>query len=109
MSQDPTALLVLAQMQQLRFEIALENMIEGLCFFDGAQRLILSNRRYAELYGLLPDQVRPGVTLREIIAMRFAAGSCPRMTEQEYHDWRNKVAVAQEKRVRRRNDERPDR
>jgi two-component system cell cycle sensor histidine kinase/response regulator CckA len=97
MSQDPTTLLTLAQMQQLRFEVAIENMVEGLCFFDGAQRLILSNRRYAEMYGLPPDQVRPGVTLREIIAMRFAVGSCPRMTEQEYHDWRNKVAVAHQR------------
>jgi PAS domain S-box-containing protein len=96
MSPEPTTLPTLAQMQQLRFEVALENMVEGLCFFDGAQRLILSNRRYAELYDLPPDQVRPGVTLREIVAMRFAVGSCPRMTEEEYHVWRNKVAVARQ-------------
>jgi C4-dicarboxylate-specific signal transduction histidine kinase len=97
MDPQSTTLLTTAQMQQLRFEVALENMIEGLCFFDGAQRLILSNRRYAELYNLSPDTVRPGVTLREIIDMRFAAGSCPRMNEQEYHAWRNRVAIAHER------------
>src|SRR5258708_6660 len=81
--------------QQPRFEIALENMSQRLCFFDGAQRLIVSNRRYAELYDLPPERVRPGTTLREIIDMRFAAGSCPRMTPEQYHAWRNIVAVAQ--------------
>jgi signal transduction histidine kinase len=85
-----------AQAQQLRFEVALENMGQGLCFFDGAQRLIVSNRRYAELYDLPPDGVRPGMSLRDIIDMRFAAGSCPRMTEEDYHSWRNNVAVAQQ-------------
>jgi len=82
--------------QQLRFEIALENMSQGLCFFDGSQRLIVSNRRYAELYDLPPEKVRPGTTLREIIDMRFAAGSCPQMTQEQYHAWRNTVAVAQQ-------------
>src|SRR5437764_13348921 len=81
--------------QRLRFEIALENMSQGLCFFDGSQRLIVSNRRYAELYDLPPDRLRQGTTLREIIEMRFAAGSCPQMTQEEYHAWHNNVAIAQ--------------
>jgi len=96
MSQRSDDELVQAQAQQLRFEAALENISQGLCFFDGAQRLIVSNRRYAELYDLPPERVRPGITLREIIEMRFAAGSCPKMTEEEYHAWRNSVAVAHE-------------
>ena len=72
---DTDDLLAQAEAQRLRFEAAIENMSQGLCFFDGAQRLIVSNRRYAELYDLPPDRVRPGVTLREIIDLRFAAGS----------------------------------
>jgi len=78
----------------LQFDAALNNMSQGLCFFDGLQRLIVCNRRYTEMYGLDPDRVRPGTTLREIIDLRFEAGSGPLMTKDEYHAWRNSVAVA---------------
>ena len=39
--------------------------------------MILCNRRYAEIYGLSPEQVRPGATMREIAESRVAAGTCP--------------------------------
>ncbi len=91
--------LVKQQQQQLsirnlQFDAALNNMSQGLCFFDGAQRLILCNRRYTEMYGLDPNRVHPGTTLREIIDLRFEAGSGPLMTREEYHAWRNRVAVS---------------
>ena len=41
--------------QNLRFDIALNNMSQGLCFFDGSQRLIVCNSRYLEMYGLKPE------------------------------------------------------
>ena len=78
--------------RNLQFDAALNNMSQGLCFFDGAQRLIVCNRRYTEMYGLDPDRVRAGTTLREIIDLRFEAGSGPLMTREEYHAWRNRVA-----------------
>jgi PAS domain S-box-containing protein len=81
-------------LRNLQFDAALNNMSQGLCFFDGAQRLIVCNRRYTEMYGLDADRVRPGTTLREIIDLRFEAGSGPLMTRDEYHAWRNSVAVA---------------
>jgi diguanylate cyclase (GGDEF)-like protein/PAS domain S-box-containing protein len=80
--------------RNLQFDAALNNMSQGLCFFDGLQRLIVCNRRYTEMYGLDADRVRPGTTLREIIDMRFEAGSGPLMTAEEYHAWRNTVAVS---------------
>jgi PAS domain S-box-containing protein len=89
-------LAALVRAQQLRFEVAIENMSQGLCFFDGAQRLIVSNRRYAELYGLLPERVVPGITLREIIELRLAAGNGPDMTEDAYRAWRDAIAVINE-------------
>ncbi len=70
--------------QTLRFRIALDYMSQGLCFFDAGQRLLLSNRRYAEVYGLLPEQIRPGMTLREIVALRATAGSDPAIPFEEY-------------------------
>ncbi|HUC16416.1 MAG TPA: EAL domain-containing protein [Acetobacteraceae bacterium] len=70
--------------QNERFEAALENMSQGLCFFDVEQHLILCNRRYAEMYGLRCAHVRPGTSLSEIIDRRYAAGSFPSMSRAEY-------------------------
>jgi diguanylate cyclase (GGDEF)-like protein len=91
--------LTLQQEEQLRtrnlqFDMAVNNMSQGLCFFDGAQRLIVCNHRYLEMYGLDPGQIRPGITLREIIDLRFAVGSFPAMSREQYHAWRNTVAVS---------------
>src|SRR5581483_1284894 len=71
-----------------RFDRAMNNMSQGLCFFDGQQRLITCNRRYLEMYGLDPDRVSPGTTLKEIVDLRYAAGSSPRMSPEQYLAWR---------------------
>jgi PAS domain S-box-containing protein len=80
--------------QALRFTTALENISQGLCFFDPGGRLIISNRRYAEIYGLRPEQVHPGMTLRDILALREAAGSAPIMPIDEYIAWSQAEATA---------------
>ena len=59
--------------QASRHETAINNISQGVCFFDGQQRLILRNRRYCEIYRISPEAVRPGVTLREIAQQRLAA------------------------------------
>lgn len=82
------------RVRNLQFDMAINNMTEGLCFFDGAQRLLVCNRRYIEMYGLEPDRIRPGMNLREIIDLRFEAGSFPAMSQEEYHHWRSNVAVS---------------
>ena len=51
----------------LRFDAALKNMSQGLCLYDADQRVVIANSRFAEIYGLTPDQVKPGTTLREIV------------------------------------------
>jgi diguanylate cyclase (GGDEF)-like protein/PAS domain S-box-containing protein len=72
--------------QQL--DAALSNMSEGLCFFDESQRLVVSNRRFAEIYGLSTQDLQPGITLAEIVRLRIAAGSGPSSTTwQQYMDW----------------------
>jgi diguanylate cyclase (GGDEF)-like protein len=48
----------------------LNNIAQGLAMFDADQRLVLCNRRYAEIYELSPDQVTLGTTLLEIIRHR---------------------------------------
>ena len=53
------------------FDVALNNMIQGLCMFDNEQRLIVCNRRYLELYGFSDQVVKPGILLVEV--MRYSA------------------------------------
>ena len=75
MERDLRARIATLEAQALRYETAIDNLSQGVCFFDGAGRLILCNRRYAEIYRLVPEQVRPGATLREIVEHRLAAGT----------------------------------
>jgi diguanylate cyclase (GGDEF)-like protein/PAS domain S-box-containing protein len=79
-----------------RFDLALNNMSQGLCFFDGERRLIVCNHRYLDMYSLPLDSVLPGTTLKEIVDMRFKVGSFPAMTADEYLAWRDKLAVSDE-------------
>jgi diguanylate cyclase (GGDEF)-like protein len=60
--------------QNLRVDAALENMFQGLAMFDDQERIVVANDRFAEMYGLKPEQVRPGTTLREIAELRVASG-----------------------------------
>jgi diguanylate cyclase (GGDEF)-like protein len=58
--------------QQL--DAALNNMSQGLCMFDSEQRLVVYNKKYAEMYGIAPHA---GITLRDLFAARRANGSLP--------------------------------
>lgn len=82
------------RIRNLQFDTAVNNMSQGLCFFDAAQRLIVCNDRYIEMYGLPPDRIGPGTPLAEIVDLRFAAGSVPEMSRDEYLHWRSNVAVS---------------
>ena len=70
--------------QNIRFDAAINNMRQGLCMFDADRRLIVSNRLYATMYGLAPDEVVPGMTLDEVVALRLRAGNEPRMGKRAY-------------------------
>jgi diguanylate cyclase (GGDEF)-like protein len=82
------------KIRNLQFDTAINNMSQGLCFFDAAHRLIVCNKRYIEMYNLPADRVGPGMLLSEIVDMRFEAGSFPAMSREEYLHWRTKVAVS---------------
>jgi len=53
--------------QYRRFDAALNNMSQGLCMLDSSLHVIVCNRRYIEMYGLSPEIVKPGVSMREIM------------------------------------------
>ena len=62
---DPSVLSDGVAAHAVQFRAVLENMAQGLCLFDRKQQLIVCNHRYAEIYGLSAEHVRPGATLRE--------------------------------------------
>jgi diguanylate cyclase (GGDEF)-like protein len=58
------------QAQNLRFDAALNNMSQALLMFDSSARLVISNNRYQEMYGLSAEFVKPGCLLRELLLHR---------------------------------------
>src|SRR5258708_18143866 len=50
-------------------------MTQGLLQFDAAERMVVCNRRYIEMYGLSPEVVKPGCSFRDLIAHRKETGS----------------------------------
>src|SRR5664279_5518655 len=68
---------------QAQTNAALNNMSQGLVMLDSSARLVVCNQRYFEMYGLSPELVRPGSTLREVLDQRVATGSfCADAVEQ---------------------------
>jgi diguanylate cyclase (GGDEF)-like protein len=57
-----------------RLDAALSNMSQGLCMFDSSGRLVMSNDRYRELYGLPSELVTPGCSIRDLLEHRRLAG-----------------------------------
>lgn len=76
-----------------RYETAIDSLSQGVCFYDGDKRLILSNQRYAEIYRLDPALLLPGLTLREVAELRYKAGTCPAETIDDYLAWCDTVNV----------------
>jgi diguanylate cyclase (GGDEF)-like protein/PAS domain S-box-containing protein len=55
-----------------RLDAALDNMSQGLCFFDAQNRLEVVNRRFFEIFGLSRDEIQPGTTFRKILELSVA-------------------------------------
>ena len=61
--------------KNMQFDTALNNMIQGLCMFDADQTLIVTNRRYLEMYGFSEEVVKPGIKLHEIMEYSVSLGN----------------------------------
>jgi diguanylate cyclase (GGDEF)-like protein len=75
-----------AQLDEARrqLDVAMSNISQGLCFYDGNQRLIVCNRRYGEMYRLPPHAMRPGASLSEVVDHCYAAGGTVDFSREEY-------------------------
>lgn len=69
-------------LEKERLGTAIDNMSQGLLLYDSEAKLVLSNRRYLEMYNLSADVVRPGLGFRDLIAYRKKTGSFPGDVDQ---------------------------
>ena len=53
----------------LRLDAALDNMSQGLCLFDGQDRLEVVNRRFFDIFGLSRKNIEPGVSFSKVLAL----------------------------------------
>ena len=63
------------ELANARFNAALQHMSHGICLFDPDQRVVVANPRYAEIYRLRQDQVKPGTHIRQILQARGENGA----------------------------------
>jgi diguanylate cyclase (GGDEF)-like protein/PAS domain S-box-containing protein len=70
--------------QKVCLDTAIDNMSQGLTMFDRSGRLVLCNRRYIEMYGLSPEVVRPGCSVRQVVEHRIETGSLTVHDAQSY-------------------------
>ena len=78
--------------QSLQFDVAMNNMSQGLIMFDSSERVVLCNQRYIEISGLSWEFVRPGRKLREILQVRQARGSFSRDIEEYCRELQEDIA-----------------
>ena len=57
---------------------AIDSMAQGLCMFDAAERLVVCNSQYYNMYELTSADVKPGATLSEVLEKRVGKGTFSR-------------------------------
>ena len=75
-----------------KVDAALNNMLQGLVIFDREHKLVVCNRRYAEVYGLPPDLTKPGTAKRDILEHSIANGIFAGANPQQYFEERVTIA-----------------
>jgi diguanylate cyclase (GGDEF)-like protein/PAS domain S-box-containing protein len=79
--------------QEEQLNAALDNISQGVCMFDGSRRLIVCNKKYADIYGLTDDQTKPGTPIETILEYRIASGNAPEDHEAYIRDRLSEVAL----------------
>lgn len=68
-------------------EVAYRNVLDamdaGIVLYDAEDRLVLFNRRFAELYASIAPQLRPGMRFEDLVRQAVAAGFIPEARGRE--------------------------
>ena len=75
-------------------DLVLTMIPQGISVYDSEQRLVFFNPRYAEIYGLDRSELRIGMSLREVLDLRFKTGFGSKMSEADYKAWLNNLVNA---------------
>ena len=78
--------------QNLKLDTALNNMSHALLMFDKDSRLLLCNERYLEMYGLSPEVVKPGCSLRALLEHRAEGGTFVGDVDRHIAEWQRAMA-----------------
>jgi diguanylate cyclase (GGDEF)-like protein len=62
-------------LEKQRLDTAVNNMTQGLLFFDSSHRLVICNQRYVDMFGVSRDVIKPGCTFRELLTHRKETGT----------------------------------
>jgi len=81
--------------QEEQLNAALDNISQGVCMFDASRRLIVCNKKYADIYGLTEEQTKPGTPIETILEYRIASGNAPEDHDAYIRDRLNEVALNQ--------------
>ena len=74
----------LSAQSSARFEEAINNLSLGIVVFDEKREVVFCNERYREMYGLSPEQVKPGTPTRELIRHRLNLGLKVQIAPDDY-------------------------
>jgi methyl-accepting chemotaxis protein len=78
--------------ENVQMRRCIDSMAQGLCMFDAAERLVVCNSQYSEMYELTADDVKPGATLSEVLARRVAKGTFSRDPQQYRKEFLGAIA-----------------
>jgi diguanylate cyclase (GGDEF)-like protein len=85
--------------QYERLDRAINNMPQGLSMFDADQKMIICNKRYAEMYSLGPKFTAPGTSLRSILEHREATSVGADYAEGYAENWLREIRDGKPKTV----------
>ena len=74
-TQAHNASLLSLALEKERLDTALNNMSQGLIMFDAAERIVICNNLYIEMYGLSRKIVKPGCSFLELLKYRAETGN----------------------------------
>jgi diguanylate cyclase (GGDEF)-like protein len=73
-------------LEKQRLDTAVNNMTQGLLFFDANQRLVICNQRYIDMFGVSRDVIKPGCSFRELLMHRQETGTFAENVDEYIED-----------------------
>lgn len=64
-------------------DAALNNMSQGLCFFDEHDNLQVVNRRFCEIFRIRRDDIQPGMSFHDLLQISVDSGNHGKQTAEE--------------------------